>query len=116
MSATIAGGQAVESTPPPNASRSTERVTHSVTATYSGDGNFAGSTEAVSGGQVVNPKPQPTNGTFLMQVYEDLLQRPADQPSRADRAERADQGPSAPGVGAQPRQMLPSGLADLEQE
>ena len=32
MSATTAGGHAVESTPPPNESRSTERVTHSVMA------------------------------------------------------------------------------------
>jgi hypothetical protein len=49
--------------------------THTVTATYSGDNNFAGSSGTLAGGQVIK---QPSNPAFVTQVYQDLLNRPPD--------------------------------------
>src|SRR5262249_55866610 len=52
--------------------------THTVTASYTDGATLANSTGTLSGGQVVNVKPPPSNATFLAQIYPDLLHRTAD--------------------------------------
>src|SRR5262249_34497553 len=68
--------------------------THTVSATYNEDANFAGSTGTLAGGQVVTVKLPPSNAAFVAQIYPDLLHRPADPGGTITFNNSLDQGSS----------------------
>jgi autotransporter-associated beta strand protein len=71
--ATLSGGRATFST-----SSLIGPSSHSITAVYSGDSNFAGSTSAVLMQTVVPPLPPNLNQNYVSHLYRDLLRRGPD--------------------------------------